>query len=82
MDVRAARAVRWCAVMAPELADVVRAAAAAEVVWDDYRNCGTCLAVTGEPCVALSGRIAGGRPDGQRVPLPRAHAARRPRRRR
>lgn len=46
------------------------------IVWADFRACPVCKAPTGEPCCALNGRVAGGRPDGIRTPLPRAHVAR------
>lgn len=52
-------------------------AAAVEVDWHNYQMCRTCRAPIGEPCVALSGRVQGGRPDGVRTPLPHAHARRR-----
>jgi hypothetical protein len=51
-----------------------------DVDWSAYQACRICLAGMGEPCVALSGRIAGGRPDGVPVKLERAHASRRRRR--
>jgi hypothetical protein len=42
----------------------------------DYRKCSTCQQPTGAGCVARSGRIVGGVPDGIRVLLPRPHVAR------
>jgi len=50
--------------------------------WSAWRTCRICRAGTGQPCVALSGRVAGGRPDGALTPLPRPHGARRRRVRR
>lgn len=52
-------------------------AAAALVDWENFRKCSAvCQSETGEPCYAMNGRIAGGRPDGVRTPLPRAHSSR------
>jgi hypothetical protein len=51
-------------------------AVTAEYDPDDYRKCETCGAVTGVLCVSLSGRVAAGRPDGIRTPLPWPHVAR------
>lgn len=45
---------------------------------DDYGKCRTCLARRGQKCVALNGRVAGGRPDGIVEQLLYPHA-RRPR---
>lgn len=74
--------------LAVELVDVVQAVDAAELEqieatdWAGYNACPTCRVAAGEPCRALSGRVAGGRPDGVATPLERAHAARRRRVRR
>jgi hypothetical protein len=54
----------------------------AETDWDAYRQCPVCRRPTGQACVALSGRVAGGRPDGQLTELEVPHAGRRRRRRR
>lgn len=67
---------RRAAGMAPELAEVAARLEADEVDWSAYRTCGTCRARMGEPCFALSGRVAGGRPDGLRTVLDHAHAHR------
>lgn len=48
-----------------------------ETDWSAFRRCRVCRAATGRPCVALSGRVAGGRPDGNPVELDVPHAARR-----
>lgn len=50
--------------------------AAALVDWSEWNACPICRVRAGEPCVAMNGRVAGGRPDGVAVPLPRSHAAR------
>ena len=50
--------------------------AAGEVDWTAYQKCPVCKAELGQACRAMSGRIAGGRPDGKAWPLPHAHAAR------
>lgn len=52
---------------------------AVELEYDpaDFRKCTTCQQATGAGCVAQSGRVVGGRPDGIRVLLPRPHVARR-----
>lgn len=63
-----------------ELADVV-ARVSEPADFSGWGVCPTCRARAGEVCVALNGRVAGGRPDGVRTPLPVPHAARRPRRR-
>lgn len=44
--------------------------------WMSMRACPICRSATGEACRALSGRVAGGRPDGKAVKLTRPHAAR------
>lgn len=66
--------------LAPELEETVERMEledqADAVDWVNYGACPVCLAQGGKPCVALSGRVAGGRPDGVRTPLPRAHALR------
>lgn len=70
--------------LAPDLADyagrdpaaAASVAAALVVDWQDYQQCKVCRARTGEACIALSGRVAGGRPDGVPVELPVAHAHR------
>lgn len=51
-------------------------AAVAAVAWETFRRCPVCRAEIGEACRALSGRVAGGRPDGVSTPLAHAHAAR------
>lgn len=51
-------------------------AAAAAVDWRAYRACPTCRVPAGYACRALSGRIAGGYPDGVAALLPHAHAHR------
>jgi hypothetical protein len=43
---------------------------------DDYRACPVCKVPLGEPCVSLSGRIVGGRPDGARTELSLPHTIR------
>jgi hypothetical protein len=58
----------------------IRALQPVDVDWSSYQACRICLADMGAPCVALSGRVAGGRPDGVPVVLERAHASRRRRR--
>jgi hypothetical protein len=72
--------------IAPDLADLVdrldAAAAVLAVDWEDYRMCKVCRAAIAAPCTALNGRVAGGRPDGVREPLPVPHAARQRRQRR
>jgi hypothetical protein len=72
--------------MAPELVHVLRrqlhAEAVAAVDWDGLRKCSTCQRPTGRPCVARSGRIVNGRPDGVETELEQPHAHRRPRVRR
>lgn len=50
--------------------------------WSAFQSCRTCLAPMGGPCVALNGRVAGGRPDGVPVELERPHVSRRRRSRR
>ena len=47
------------------------------VDWSGYQSCRTCLAPMERPCVALNGRVSGGRPDGVPVELERAHVSRR-----
>lgn len=45
--------------------------------WGLYRKCSqVCRAARGKPCVAMSGRIAGGRPDGVRTELSVPHKSR------
>lgn len=72
--------------MAPELAVVLerqRHQAAVDAVdWEGYRLCPTCRRPTGRPCVARSGRVVDGRPDGVEVELEQPHAHRKPRVRR
>lgn len=47
------------------------------VDWSAYRACSqVCRAPIGEPCVSLSGRVVGGRPDQVRTALTHPHAAR------
>jgi hypothetical protein len=54
-----------------------------ETDWSEYRACTqVCRAPLGQPCVALSGRVVGGRPDGVRTLLPVQHGARKRRTRR
>lgn len=64
----------------PSLIPVVQRLDAEEaepVDWGTYRKCSqVCGAEIGEPCVSLSGRIIGGRPDQVRTALTHAHAAR------
>lgn len=51
--------------------------------WNDYRKCSqVCRAETGEPCTALCGTVAGGRPDGVKTVLAKPHASRKRRIRR
>lgn len=50
--------------------------------WGQYRKCGICLAEIGEACVALYGRIAGERPEGEVTELHIPHASRQRRRNR
>lgn len=51
--------------------------------WSAYRACTqVCRAPIGKPCVSLSGRIVGGRPDGVRTELTIPHKARKLRTRR
>jgi hypothetical protein len=57
-----------------------RALQRVDVDWSAYASCRICLADMGAPCVALSGRVAGGRPDGVPVVLEHAHSSRRFRR--
>jgi hypothetical protein len=45
--------------------------------WTAFRTCSVCRAGTGQPCVALYGRVAGGRPQGPVTVLGRPHANRR-----
>lgn len=56
-------------------------AARALVDWWRWGKCPTCLSERGEPCYALSGRVAGNRPDGLIRALERTHAGRKPWRR-
>jgi hypothetical protein len=42
-----------------------------------YRRCPVCFQYNGKPCVAQSGRVVDGRPDGKRVNLLVPHAGRR-----
>ena len=48
------------------------------VEWSAFGFCRVCRANRGEPCLALSGRVAGGRPDGNAVKLQHPHAYRSP----
>lgn len=48
----------------------------AAVDWSRYRECPVCKAPTGSCCLAQSGVIVEGRPDGVRRELPRAHTLR------
>lgn len=50
---------------------------AAPVDWLAYRKCRVCNAGCGNPCVARSGRIVDGRPDGVLRELPQPHTVRR-----
>lgn len=60
-----------------ELAAAAAAEDAAPVVaWWDWRKCPICRADMGEACYALSGRVAGHRPDGAITLLKRPHAGR------
>jgi hypothetical protein len=52
-----------------------------EVNWNDYNKCPICAAVPGDPCLALSGQVAGGRPNGVPEPLKHAHGSRKLRKR-
>lgn len=47
------------------------------VDWLAYRKCRVCQRGTGNPCIARSGRIVGGRPDGVARDLAEPHTARR-----
>ena len=47
------------------------------VDWLLYRKCPVCQIGTGNPCVARSGRIVAGRPDGVRRALDHPHTLRR-----
>lgn len=60
----------------PLLVTIEEMAAVAAVDWDSYRSCSICRSSIGEACRALSGRVAGGRPDGVSTPLATPHAAR------
>lgn len=66
--------------MAPELEVVLErqehADAVAAVDWGAYRSCGTCRRAMGMPCVARSGRVVDGRPDGVETELEQPHAHR------
>lgn len=48
-----------------------------EVNWNDWRKCPICRAETDWACYALSGRVAGCRPDGAITMLIRPHSGRR-----
>ena len=50
------------------------------VDWSAYRACSqACRAPIGQPCVSLSGKVVGGRPDEVRIELDQPHKARKPR---
>ena len=63
----------------PMIAETIARTEPVPVVdWGAYGACSkVCRARTGQPCVAMSGRILAGRPDGVRRELPVPHAARR-----
>lgn len=44
--------------------------------WGAYRRCPVCGQETGQPCVALSGAVEGGQPNGVLTRLETAHSKR------